>query len=262
MGISKGYVLDDWSYPIVLLNLRVKANILIDQTRHARLADFGLLTIMSDPTNLSSSSSCAQGGTARWMSPELIDPQKFGYENSHPTKSSDCYTLGMVIYETISGHRPFNKHADLTVFVKVLGSKRPPREAGFAGSSREILKWCWTPQPSARPNVEEVLEYLEMASQSSKSPPRAIRGVDRDAGSSSGMYAHFIPPLGRFVISVRSIYLRHPASPCDHNQCAANSQIPPIDQSSRISGPSSHGIRPMVYFPATTSPSRVQVRLT
>ena len=60
------------------------------------------------------------------MSPELIDPQRFGLENSRPTKSSDCYALGMVIYETISGHLPFHKDADMTVFVKVLNGKRPP----------------------------------------------------------------------------------------------------------------------------------------
>jgi hypothetical protein len=35
----------------------VKANILIDQTGNARLADFGLLTIISDPANHLSSSS-------------------------------------------------------------------------------------------------------------------------------------------------------------------------------------------------------------
>ncbi|KAF9642605.1 kinase-like protein, partial [Thelephora ganbajun] len=49
------------------------ANILIDQTRHARVADFGLLTVVSDSPNQLSSNSHTQGGTVRWMSPELID---------------------------------------------------------------------------------------------------------------------------------------------------------------------------------------------
>ena len=42
------------------------------------------------------------GGTRRWMSPELLDPERFGMpesENNRPTKQSDCYALGMVIYE-------------------------------------------------------------------------------------------------------------------------------------------------------------------
>ena len=36
------------------------------------------------------------------MSPELLDPERFGIpqsEGNRPTKQSDCYALGMVIYE-------------------------------------------------------------------------------------------------------------------------------------------------------------------
>ncbi|KAF9643939.1 kinase-like protein [Thelephora ganbajun] len=71
------------------------ANILIDETSHARLADFGLLTIISDTTKPSSSTPSTQGGTYRWMSPELFLPEKFGLKHSCPTKLSDCYALAM-----------------------------------------------------------------------------------------------------------------------------------------------------------------------
>jgi len=36
------------------------------------------------------------------MSPELLDPDRFGVpksEENKPTRQSDCYALGMVIYE-------------------------------------------------------------------------------------------------------------------------------------------------------------------
>ena len=33
------------------------------------------------------------------MSPELLDPDQFGITDSRPTKQSDCYALGMVVYE-------------------------------------------------------------------------------------------------------------------------------------------------------------------
>jgi len=64
----------------------VKANILIDETKRARLADFGLLMVVSDTTNLMSSSSFTQGGTHRWMSPELFDPENF-VRKPHPNHS-------------------------------------------------------------------------------------------------------------------------------------------------------------------------------
>ena len=39
------------------------------------------------------------GGTTRWMSPELLDPERFGSSDERPTKQSDCYAFGMAIYE-------------------------------------------------------------------------------------------------------------------------------------------------------------------
>lgn len=37
-------------------------------------------------------------GTLRWMSPELLDPDGSG-SSGRPTRESDRYALGMVIYE-------------------------------------------------------------------------------------------------------------------------------------------------------------------
>ena len=153
----------------ILTSLPVKANILIDKAGHARLADFGLLTIISDPANCLSSNSCTQGGTVRWMSPELIDPCRFGLE-SQPTKSSDCYALGMVVYETISGNVPFHKHTDLTVLAKVIGGEHPPRGRWFTESLWNMLGMCWGFQPKDRPSIEDVLECLEMAPSSLEQP--------------------------------------------------------------------------------------------
>jgi len=33
------------------------------------------------------------------MSPELLDPERFGVSDDRPTKQSDCYAFGMVVYE-------------------------------------------------------------------------------------------------------------------------------------------------------------------
>jgi hypothetical protein len=98
------------------------------------------------------------------MAPELINPQQFGFEKSRPTKSSDCYALGMVIYETISGNLPFCEHKGPTVFVKILAGERPPWGEGFAEGLWKMLELCWTPQPNSRPNIEDVLQCLKMAS--------------------------------------------------------------------------------------------------
>jgi hypothetical protein len=149
----------------------MKANILIDQTGNPRLSDFRLLTIVSDPTDSVDSSSYPPSGPRRWMSPELIDPEQFGLEDVRRTKSSDCYALGMVIYETISGYIPFHEDADLIVFSKVLEGERPLREPGFADPLWEMMKLCWVPTPSGRPRVGDVLECLEDVPSLPQQPP-------------------------------------------------------------------------------------------
>lgn len=144
---------------------------MIDEACNARLADFGLLMVLSDPSNLMASSSYNQGGTARWMSPELIAPQEFGLKTSRPTKSSDCYSLGMVVYETISGNLPFQEDTDITVFLKVVRGERPRREAGFSRTLWKKLKQCWASQSADRPSIEDVLQCLERCSRSEMGTP-------------------------------------------------------------------------------------------
>ena len=106
------------------------------------------------------------------MSPELIDPQRFGVDDSRRTKYSDCYAaaLGMVIYETISGRLPFHQHSDLTVFVKVLAGEGPPRGVGLTGRLWEVLGLCWMSQPNSRPSIEDVLQCLEGVSKLTNPP--------------------------------------------------------------------------------------------
>ena len=148
----------------------MKSNILIDEAGRARLADFGLLRIISDHTNLSYSTSLAQGGTVRWMSAELINPVEFGNEKSCPTQSSDCYALGMVIYETISGRSPFYGHEPPAVLVRVARGEHPHRGEGFPENLWEVLVRCWAHQPSDRPAVEEVLQELKAVPSLSEQP--------------------------------------------------------------------------------------------
>ena len=91
-----------------------QANILIKNDHRACLADFGLSAIafvvphasgdtigtFQVPTEAGTSlMRHTPGGTERWTSPELHDPERFGLNHNRPTKQSDCYALGMVVYE-------------------------------------------------------------------------------------------------------------------------------------------------------------------
>ena len=131
------------------------------------------------------------------MSPELIDPQRFGFRNGRPTKESDCYALGMVIYEILSGRFPFYRHADLAVILKVLAGERPPRVMALPENLWMMLQLCWASRPNDRPGVEDVLQCLEMASGSLGSLYSTVyggmEGGDEDSASdSSGMLSRLI----------------------------------------------------------------------
>lgn len=161
METSRGCVYSGLKTLLNLIGLMVKANVLIDEIGHARISDFGLLKIISDPANPSSWSSCTQGGSTRWMSPELIDPKRFGLMRSRPTTFSDCYALGMVIYETISGHVPFHQEEGPAAIVRNATGAHPLRGVRFANGLWEMLEKCWKFQPRDRPCIEDVLQCLK-----------------------------------------------------------------------------------------------------
>ena len=157
----------------------LKANILVDQSGHARLTDFGLLTIVSDPTNFTPSSFVSPGGTTRWMSPELLLPDQSGSNDSRPTVESDCYALGMVIYEVLSGQAPFAQFKGVVAAQKVIGGERPERPGGAAGALFaddlwELLGLCWTREPKGRPSIEVVFTTLDQVSGTWVPPPPQV----------------------------------------------------------------------------------------
>ena len=100
------------------------------------------------------------------MSPELFNPEiRYHFR----TKYSDCYALGMVIYEVLSERIPFHQYATLVIPGKVVKGDRPKRPQGvegiwFTNDVWEALGRCWTPQPGNRPNIEDVLQCLEQVS--------------------------------------------------------------------------------------------------
>ena len=79
----------------------LQANILVDHMGTARLADFGLMSMTDLSTILLSKTTAPTCGTILWMSPELLDPARFGSDGL-PSRESDLYAVGMTIYEVSS----------------------------------------------------------------------------------------------------------------------------------------------------------------
>jgi serine/threonine protein kinase len=80
-------------------------NICFDLIGRPFLTDFGISTVSSDdnPIPICSSSS----GTLAYLAPEVLTP------TSHHSYQSDFWSLGVIAYELLAGHRPFLKHCPL-----------------------------------------------------------------------------------------------------------------------------------------------------
>lgn len=96
------------------------------------------------------------------MSPELIDRKRFNIDSSSRTKASDCYAFGMVMYEAMSGRRPFYEEtAAFSIAMRVLDGERPTRDDVFTDELWKVTERCWIAQPDGRPHVEDILKHLE-----------------------------------------------------------------------------------------------------
>jgi len=149
------------------------------------------------------------------MSPELLYPDQFGLKDSRPTKQSDCYALGMVIYEVLGGQAPFTTVNHYVVMRKVVEGERPSRPEGterawFTDDLWRMLNQCWAAQPERRPRITAVLERLERVSKALEVPSQQIDenvGTDEDGwdptSDSPGMLSWFLPR--QFVAFLRRI---------------------------------------------------------
>jgi len=115
------------------------------------------------------------------MSPEILNPDLFGFKDSRPTKESDYYALGMVVLEVLSGQPPFASDKDFIVMRKVIDGEHPGRPEGpeaswFTDGLWRMLEQCWAMPPESRPSIEAALECLERVSRTWKPPSHQVAG--------------------------------------------------------------------------------------
>ena len=142
------------------------------------------MTMVEVSTILLSGSSVPPGGTFCWMSPELLDPASFRC-SGRPTRESDCYALGMVVYEVgwlslscqsfvdpsqvLTGRRPFHDLCGYTPVAAVLRGERPEKPLDTESLGLSDVVWglvqsCWSESPSSRPTARQLLDCLSSAS--------------------------------------------------------------------------------------------------
>lgn len=92
------------------------SNVLIDQSGHARITDFGIAILVGD---LRRTREGVAIGTALYMSPEQIKRPR------DLDRRSDIYSAGIVLYEMVTGDVPFTGETDFSIKEQHVNSPPP-----------------------------------------------------------------------------------------------------------------------------------------
>ncbi len=131
-------------------------NILLTDMGHAKVADFGIARAVTESTMTYSGNIV---GSVHYFSPEQA-------KGTIITPKSDVYSLGVVLYEMLTGELPFTGENPVTIAMKHLQEEPvPPRQicSDIPPVVEAIVMKAMSKDPGSRPESSELVAELRQA---------------------------------------------------------------------------------------------------